>query len=153
MGSGNASHDYETVAKKAGNSIYYPSNWIYETWSKSDLTEWLDIHGIPAQQPVTRDKHIASVRCYPRLATLEAQSSMNTAQKEAQKAADSISDSIIANWDDGKIKEWADKVPQGSKHAELLAIVRKHRERLLDDTLPATAASGYIAAASKANNQ
>ncbi|KFY17134.1 hypothetical protein V492_00867, partial [Pseudogymnoascus sp. VKM F-4246] len=150
-------YDYETVAKKAGNSISYPGNWLYETWSESDLKEWLDTHGIPAPQPATRDKLIASVRRNSRLATLKAQSSMTQAQKEAQKAADSISDTIIANWDDSKIKEWADKngvkVPQGSKHAELLAILRKHRAKLLDDTLSATAASGYGAATSKAGNQ
>ncbi|OBT61896.1 hypothetical protein VE03_08749 [Pseudogymnoascus sp. 23342-1-I1] len=150
-------YDYETVAKKAGDSISYPGNWLYETWSESDLKEWLDTHGIPAPQPATRDKLIASVRRNSRLATLKAQSSMTAAQKEAQKLADSISDSIIANWDDSKIKEWADKngvkVPQGSKHAELLAILRKHRARLLDDTLSATAASGYGAATSKAGNQ
>ncbi|KFZ13430.1 hypothetical protein V502_06619 [Pseudogymnoascus sp. VKM F-4520 (FW-2644)] len=150
-------YDYETIAKKAGDSISYPGNWLYETWSESDLKEWLDTHGIPAPQPATRDKLIASVRRNSRLATLKAQSSMTAAQKEAQKAADSISDSIIANWDDSKIKEWADKngvkVPQGSKHAELLAILRKYRAKLLDDTLSATAASGYGAATSKANNQ
>ncbi|KFY38453.1 hypothetical protein V495_06555, partial [Pseudogymnoascus sp. VKM F-4514 (FW-929)] len=150
-------YDYDTVAKKAGESISYPGNWLYETWTESDLKEWLDTHGIPAPQPQTRDKLIASVRRNSRLATLKAQSSMTEAQKQAQKAADSISDSIIANWDDSKIKEWADKngvkVPQGSKHAELLAILRKHRAKLLDDTLSATAASGYGAATSKANNQ
>lgn len=82
---------------------------------------------------------------------------MTAAQKEAQKAADSISDSIIESWDDSKLKEWADKngvrIPQGSKHAELLAILRKHRAKLLGDTLSATAASGFGAATSNAGNQ
>lgn len=27
--------NYETVAKKAGETASYPGNWLYETWSES----------------------------------------------------------------------------------------------------------------------
>jgi hypothetical protein len=29
----------------------YPGNWLYETWSESELKEWLDTHGIPGKLP------------------------------------------------------------------------------------------------------
>lgn len=45
--------NYQTVAKKAGEASSYPGNWLYETWSESDLKEWLDVHGIPAPQLTT----------------------------------------------------------------------------------------------------
>ena len=44
---------YDTAAKKAGETAAYPGNWLYETWSESDLKEWLDTNGIPAPQPTT----------------------------------------------------------------------------------------------------
>jgi protoheme ferro-lyase len=57
-----ARSNYETVAQKVGETAAYPGNWLYESWSESDLKEWLDTHGFPAPQPSTRDKLVASVR-------------------------------------------------------------------------------------------
>lgn len=48
-----ARSSYETIAQMAGETAAYPGNWLYETWSESDLKEWLDTHGIPAPQPTT----------------------------------------------------------------------------------------------------
>jgi protoheme ferro-lyase len=45
--------NYETVAQKAGEAAAYPGNWLYETWTESELKEWLDTHGFPAPQPTT----------------------------------------------------------------------------------------------------
>ena len=38
--------NYESVAKKVGETVAYPGNWLYETWSESNLKEFLDTHGI-----------------------------------------------------------------------------------------------------------
>lgn len=150
-------YDYDVVAKKAGDTAAYPGNWLYETWSESDLKEWLDTNGIPAPQPATRDKLIASVRRNSRLVSLKADKVAASASQSARAAAQSLSDATLESWDDSRIKEWADKngikVPYGSKRAELLAIARKHRAKLTGDTLSASAASGYGAATSKANNE
>ena len=158
---------YDTAAKKTNNVAHYPGNWLYETWTESDLKDWLDTHGIPAPQPTTRDKLIASVRRNSRLATLKAQKASGSASASAQAAAASISDAILDSWDDSQIKAWADKngikVPHGSKRAELLAIARKHRAQLTGDTAAhtagkaadaakASAASAYGAASTSAGN-
>lgn len=154
----NIRSNYQTAASKieGGNSLNYPGNWLYAAWSESDLKDWLDTHGIPAPQPTTRDKLIASVRRNSRLATLKAQAAQKSGTASAQAAAASISDSILDSWDDSQIKAWADKngikVPHGSKRAELLAIARKHRAQLTGDTAEHTAASAYGAATSKAGN-
>jgi len=160
--------NYETVAQKAGETAAYPGNWIYETWSESDLKEWLDTHGIPAPQPTTRDKLIASVRRNARVASLKMADMQASASASAAAAAQTLSDKLLDSWSDSQIKEWADKngirVPQGSKRNELLAIARKHRAQLTGDNASysaksaaskasASGASAYGAATSKAGNQ
>ncbi|KAH7403506.1 putative stress response protein ish1 [Cadophora sp. MPI-SDFR-AT-0126] len=143
---------YETAAQKAGETAAYPGNWIYQSWSESDLKEWLDSHGIPAPQPTTRDKLIASVRRNARIASLKAADLQASASKSAAAAAETLSDKLLDSWSDSQIKEWADKngikVPQGSRRNELLAIARKHRAQLTGDNVSYSAKS----AASKASN-
>jgi cell division septum initiation protein DivIVA len=160
--------NYDTVAKKVGETAAYPGNWLYETWSESDLKEFLDVHGIPAPQPSTRDKLIAQVRRHSRVASLKVQDQAASASSSAHAAAQTLSDQLLDAWTDSQIKEWADKngikVPQGSKRNELLAIARKHRAQLVGDNAAATAsslskkasssaASAFGAATSKAGNQ
>jgi len=143
---------YQTVAEKAGETAAYPGNWLYETWSESDLKEWLDTHGIPAPQPTTRYKLIASVRRNSRLAYLRMQEQSASAQASAKAAYDSLTDKLIDSWSESQLKEFCDKnsisVPQGTKVNQLRALVRKHRAELLGDTVSATAASAFGAATS-----
>lgn len=149
--------NYEVVAQKAGEALSYPGNWLYDTWTESDLKEWLDTNGFPAPQPTTRDKLIASVRRNSRLAYLRAQDQAASASASAQAAYATLTDKIIDAWSESQLKEFADKngikVPQGTKVNQLRALVRKHRAELLGDTLSATAASFFGAATSNAGNQ
>ncbi|KAI6246322.1 Stress response protein [Erysiphe necator] len=135
--------NYDTVASKLGQSVSYPGNWLYDSWSDSDLKEWLDSHGIPAPQTSTRDKLIASVRRNSRIASLKARNAQASATKSAASASETLSDKILESWSDSKLKEILDKngvnVPQGSKTSELLALARKYRAKLLDDTAGSTA--------------
>lgn len=143
---------YETAAQKAGETAAYPGNWLYETWSESDLKEWLDTHGIPAPQPTTRDKLIASVRRNSRLASLSMQEQKAAAQKKAQEAYATLTDKVIDAWSESQLKEFCDKnsipVPQGTKLNQLRSLVRKHRAEIMGDTVASTAASAYGAATS-----
>lgn len=149
--------NYEATAKKLGETASYPGNWLYDTWSESDLKEWLDSHGFPAPQPSSRDKLIASVRRNSRLAYLKAQAEAATATKSAQAAYATLTDIIIDTWGESELKKFCDKngipVPQGTKANELRAIVRKNRAEILGDTASARAASAYGAATSSAGNQ
>ncbi|KAF4627683.1 hypothetical protein G7Y89_g10476 [Cudoniella acicularis] len=149
--------NYETIAQQAGETASYPGNWLYETWSESDLKEFLDTHGIPAPQPTTRDKLIASVRRNARIASLKMADTSASASKSAAAAAQTLGDKLLDSWSDSQIKEWADKkgikVPQGSKRNELLAIARKHRAQLTGDNVSDSAKSAFGAATSSAGNQ
>ncbi|KAJ4174504.1 hypothetical protein NW754_004923 [Fusarium falciforme] len=148
---------YETAAKKANEAVSYPGNWLYESWSESDFKEWLDTHGFPAPQPMTRDKLIASVRRNSRLAYLRAQDQAASATASAQAAYATLTDMIIDAWSESQLKEFCDKngiaVPQGTKSNELRALVRKHRADILGDNIAGSASSAFGAATSNAQNQ
>ena len=163
-----ARQNYDSVAKKLGQYSAYPGDWLYETWSDSDLKEYLDARGYPVPQPGTRDKLVASVRRNSRLASLNLQaaassasasvsSGASAASASAASAQASLSDLIFDAWSDSKIKEWLDEngvpVPQGSKKNELIALARKHKASLLSTQATDSAASAFGAATSSAGNQ
>lgn len=152
-----ARSSYDTIAQKVGEAAAYPGDWLYATWTESDLKEWLDTHGFPAPQPSSRDKLIASVRRNSRLAYLKSQEQLASATDSAQAAYSTLTDMLIDSWSESQLKEFADKngipVPQGSKVNELRALVRKHRADILGDNVTGSAASAYGAATSKAGNQ
>lgn len=152
-----ARSNYESAAKKVGQTAAYPGNWLYESWSESDLKAWLDERGIPVPQPSTRDKLIATIRRNSRLATVKASDAASSASASAKAAQETLGDKVFDSWSDSQIKAWADKngikVPQGSKRNELLALARKNRAYLSGDTLSASAASAFGAATSKAGNE
>ncbi|GAB1319132.1 Meiotic sister chromatid recombination protein 1 [Madurella fahalii] len=147
-----ARSNYESIAQKAGETMAYPGNWLYETWSESELKEWLDTHGFPAPQPTTRDKLIASVRRNSRLAYLRMQEQAASTQKSAQDTYAALTDKLIDSWSESQLKEFCDKngitVPQGTKVNQLRALVRKHRAEIMGDTVSASAASAFGAATS-----
>ncbi|OTB01627.1 hypothetical protein M426DRAFT_323264 [Hypoxylon sp. CI-4A] len=149
--------NYETVAKKAGETASYPGDWLYDTWSESDLKEWLDTHGFPAPQITDRNKLIALVRRNSRVAYLRLQDQQASAAASAKATYDNLTDKVIDAWGESQLKEFADKngikVPQGSKVNELRALVRKNRADILNDNVSASAASAFGAATSKAGNQ
>lgn len=152
-----ARQNYESVAHKLSEASHYPGDWLYETWSESDLKEFLDERGVPVPQPSARDKLIASVRRNSRLASLNMKESAASASSAAASAQQSLSDALLDSWSDSQIKEWADKngikVPQGSKRNELIALARKHRAQLVGDNPSASASSAFGAATTKANNE
>ncbi|OAL36317.1 hypothetical protein AYO20_04475 [Fonsecaea nubica] len=165
-----ARQHYDTVAKQLGEYASYPGDWLYSTWSESDLKEFLDERGIPVPQPTTRDKLIAHVRRNSRLASLNVSSAASAASasyssassiasKSASSAQASLSDALFDAWSDSQLKEFLDThgvpVPQGSRKNELIALARKQRGKLeaSGSSLSSTAASGFGAATSSAGNE
>jgi len=162
--------NYEAAAKKAGEYAQYPGDWLYASWSESDLKEYLDARGYPVPQPTTRDKLIAHVRRNARLSSINLSSAAaaasssfssgsSVASKSAASAQASLSDALFNAWSDSQLKEFLDKngvpVPQGSKKNELIALARKHKAQLDSQasTASGSVASAYGAATSSAGNQ
>ena len=166
-----ARQNYDAIAKKTGEYSAYPGDWLYQTWSESDLKEFLDARGIPVPQPSTRDKLISHVRRNSRLASLNMQaaassasasysSGVSVASMSASSAQASLTDALFDAWSDSKLKAFLDShgvpVPQGSKKNELLALARKHRASLVGNDAPSVSGSGasaFGAATSRAGNE
>jgi hypothetical protein len=156
--------NYQSAAEKAKETVNYPGDWLYSSWSDSDLKSWFDERGYNVPQPNTRDSMIAAIRRQSRLASQQSKGAYASVSSAAANAQQSLSDALLDSWSDSQIKEWADKngikVPQGSKRNELIALARKHRARLYGDSASASAgsvsasgASAYGAATSQAGNQ
>ncbi|KAK4991093.1 hypothetical protein LTR50_002023 [Elasticomyces elasticus] len=147
---------YQSAADKVGETAAYPGNWLYQSWSESDLKAWLDERGIPVPQPSSRDKLVASVRRNARLAGKSADSAASSLSASAASAKQSLTDQLLDSWSDSQIKEWADKngikVPQGSKRNELIALARKHRAKLSGDNVASSGSSAYNVASSSGSS-
>lgn len=151
-----ARQNYDAIAKKSNEYAAYPGDWLYSTWADSDLKEYLDKHGFDVPQPSTRDKLVASVRRNAYLASTKLEKASKEASASAQAAQESLSNLVFDAWSDSKLKAWLDTngvpVPQGSRRNELVALARKHRAKLTNEGVSASAVSAYGAATSKAGN-
>jgi len=151
--------NYQTAANKVGETASYPGNWIYESWTESDLKSWCDERGVPVPQPTKRDELIASVRRNSRVASNNLAAWSSSLSSSAAAATESISDALFETYSDSQLKKWADekglKIPQGSKRNEVLAVIRRHRAQLNSEASSASksAVSAYGAATSSAGNE
>jgi hypothetical protein len=126
--------NYETAAQKAGETTAYPGDWLYDTWSTSDLKKWLDEHGVTAPQPAKRDKLIAAVRRNSRIAYLKEQDATNSASASIQSAFASVSDSVINTWSESQLKVFCDE--NGISGRWTLPLVRCMPSSLILTPLP-----------------
>jgi len=88
-----ARDNYQTVANKAGDTAAYPGNWLWDSWSDSDLKSWLDARGIPVPQNGARDKMIAAARRNGRTASQNAKHLASEAASSASSAAAKVASS------------------------------------------------------------
>jgi len=151
--------NYQSAANALSETAAYPGNWLYESWSESDLKAWLDERGIPIPQPTKRDELIASVRRNSRIASNNLASWSSSLSASAAAATESLSDALFEKYSDSELKKWADEkglnIPQGSKRNEVLAVIRRHRAQVNSEgaRLSSSAASAYGAASSSAGNE
>lgn len=93
-------------------------DWVFNTWSESDLKSFLDKHGIPNPNPRSRDAFLSQAR-----------DSYGSVAAKASDAAEAPGNWVFDSWTDSDLKAWADArgipVPQGSKRNELVSVVRK----------------------------
>jgi len=116
------------------NDAYASSkDWIFDTWTESQLKAFCDRHGIPVPQPRNRDTLLKVVR------------------ENYQTAANKISETVAypgnwlwENWSDSELKAWCDErgipVPQNGKRDQYVAAVRRN-SRVASNNLAAWSAS------------
>jgi len=93
------------------------SNWIFDSWTESQLKSFLDYHGIPSPQPRTRDTLLTTAR-----------SNYQTVANKVGETTAYPGDWLFKQWSDSDLKSWADSrgIPtyQGTKRNQLIANVR-----------------------------
>ncbi|GIZ37679.1 hypothetical protein CKM354_000112000 [Cercospora kikuchii] len=126
-------HETADQSNEAYSSV---QNWIFDTWTESQLKSWLDYHKIPNPSPRTRD------------------SLLHTARANYAKAADKAGETaaypgnwLYSQWSDSDLKAWLDErgvpVPQPSNRDKLIASLRRNSK------IAADKASAQYASASK----
>lgn len=126
-----AKDNYDTIARKAGETARYPGDWLYAQWSDSQLKEYLDKHGYPVPQQTKRDRLIAAVRRTGFLASKIYGRKYADASSAVVSAKDSISDAALQKWSDADFKKFFEqhgiKVPSGYSRQEIMGLVQKYR--------------------------
>lgn len=126
-----AKDNYDTIARKAGETSRYPGDWLYAQWSDSQLKEYLDKHGYPVPQQTKRDCLIAAVRRTGFLASKIYGRKYADASSAIVSAKDSISDAALQKWSDADFKKFFEqhgiKVPSGYSRQEIMGLVQKYR--------------------------
>ncbi|KAF3906437.1 hypothetical protein ABW20_dc0105552 [Dactylellina cionopaga] len=128
--------NYATIAQKADETTAYPGDWLFQSWSDSDLKKWLDDHGYHVYQGSKRNELIAAVRRNSRQANLK-----------LTDIKDSVAQNIFNSWSDSELKSWCDKnsisVPQNGKRDEIIAVARRNAASLTGDTFSASVTSAF----------
>ncbi len=152
-----ARRGFEVGSKAAGESLSYPGDWLYESWSDSDFKKWLDKNGIPAPQRSNRNALVAAVRRNSHLAYLKAQEQESKARAHAKSAYAKVTDEVIDAWSESDLKKFADEngisVPQGTRLNEFRAAVRQHRAEIMGTDVHGKATQAFGAATSRASNE
>ncbi|KAJ9191559.1 hypothetical protein DTO164E3_8785 [Paecilomyces variotii] len=129
------------LAQASAHTGYHAHNvkeWIFDTWSDSQLKAFLDRHGIPAPQPRTRDVLIKTAReNYEKIA------------KKLGETAAYPGNWLYEHWSESELKEWLDErgwpVPQPTTRDKLIASVRRN-SRLASQQAKSIASSASASA-------
>ena len=109
-----------TETESSANSAYSSvRDWIFDSWSTSQLKSFCDKHGIDVPQPTQRDVLLKHAR-----------ENYQSAAKGASETSNYPGNWLWANWSDSELKAWLDergiKVPQANKRDQLIAAVRRN---------------------------
>ncbi|KAJ5601522.1 hypothetical protein N7510_011056 [Penicillium lagena] len=126
------------VADSTSDQLHNAKEWIFDTWSDSQLKAFLDRHGIPAPQPRKRDNLIKAAR-----------ENYEAVAKKAGETASYPGNWIYEQWSESDLKEWLDErgwpAPQPTTRDKLIASVRRNA-RLTSLQARAIAASAVSSA-------
>ncbi|KAF9889969.1 hypothetical protein FE257_006843 [Aspergillus nanangensis] len=107
------------MAEHANSQWTNTKDWIFDTWSDSQIKAFLDRHGVPAPQPRKRDVLLQTAR--------------ENYESIAQKLGEATSypgNWVYEHWTESDLKQWLDErgwpAPQPSTRDKLIATVRRN---------------------------
>ncbi|KAF2398448.1 hypothetical protein EJ06DRAFT_463911, partial [Trichodelitschia bisporula] len=110
---------FTETEEQASESMGNVRDWIFSSWSDSQIKAFLDRHGIPNPQPRTRDSLLKTAR----------ENYQSIANKVGQTAS-YPGDWLYENWSESDLKAWCDErgipVPQPTSRDRLIATVRRN---------------------------
>lgn len=114
----------------------YPGNWLYETWSDSELKEYLDKHGYEIPHLINREELIASVRRNSFLRSMEAKKEPEEAARVAAATKENLAEMLFQGWSESDFRNFFKNhgvtLPQGVSKDDLVALARKNKHLLLE---------------------
>lgn len=130
---------WHETADQANDAYSSVQNWIFDTWTESQLKAFLDYHGIPNPSPRTRDSLLHTAR-----------SNYQTVANKAGETAAYPGNWLYSQWSDSDLKAWLDErgvpVPQPSNRDKLIASIRRN-SKIASDRASAQYASASSSAA------
>ncbi|KAJ5239806.1 hypothetical protein N7468_004425 [Penicillium chermesinum] len=108
-----------SVAEQISDEAHNAKEWIFDTWTDSQLKSFLDYHGIPAPQPRKRDSLVKAAR-----------ENYDAIAKKTGEAASYPGNWLYEQWSDSDLKQWLDErgwpAPQPTTRDKLIASVRRN---------------------------
>ncbi|KAI5957218.1 hypothetical protein KGF54_000146 [Candida jiufengensis] len=141
---------FDKIAKKNKGSSYYPGNWLYDSWSNDDLTNWLTRYGIEYDKKSTKDQLIDKVKEFNYKATNDITDtkdslfdSLDLFDKSIFDKVGQIKNEFFETWSYSQLREWLflygfinftpdEYVPDLDKD-ELIAKAQNYKSYLLQD--------------------
>ncbi|KAL1965326.1 hypothetical protein VTN77DRAFT_5763 [Rasamsonia byssochlamydoides] len=129
------------ASEQASEQLSNVKDWIFDSWSDSQLKAFLDRHGIPNPSPRKRETLLRAAR-----------DNYEAIAKKLGETAAYPGNWLYEQWSDSDLKEWLDErgwpVPQPSTRDRLIAAVR--RQSRLASLAARNAASSASASAARA---
>jgi hypothetical protein len=129
-----------SAGDKTTDSYESVKDWIFDSWTESQLKSFLDHHNLPAPQPRARDTYLTSAR-----------QSYDSVAKTLGEYSAYPGDWLYSQWSESDLKEFLDSrgwpVPQTSSRDKLIASVRRN-SRLASLNMQSVASSASASAAS-----
>ncbi|KAJ5760773.1 hypothetical protein N7520_007929 [Penicillium odoratum] len=108
-----------SISDQISDEFHHAKEWVFDTWSDSQLKAFLDYHGIPAPQPRKRDVLVKTAREH-----------YEAIAKKVGETAAYPGNWVYQQWSESDLKEWLDErgwpVPQPTTRDKLIAMVRRN---------------------------
>ncbi|RMJ22180.1 hypothetical protein PHISP_06948 [Aspergillus sp. HF37] len=107
------------MTEYGSDQFHHAKEWIFDTWSDSQLKDFLDRHGVPVSQPRRRDVLLKAAR-----------DNYEAIAKKVGETASYPGNWVYDHWTESELKAWLDErgwpVPQPSTRDQLIASVRRN---------------------------
>ncbi|KAK9479217.1 hypothetical protein V1514DRAFT_328779 [Lipomyces japonicus] len=127
----------DTFAKAAKTSTKHTYDWLFDTWSDTDLASWLVENGYDVPKKYTRKDLIRSIKKHVKQGQKGSKAAYQYLADTIVDSSGLIKDTAFDTWSESDLKAWFDEhgiaVPQNSKYDELLALARRNKFQLQKD--------------------